>query len=114
MCDLYISVTVVAEELSTMQIILSQIIFACIMTAEISGFFLPQLKNPLASKNKVNTGLEAPWRHSYQAPPSQTAPPDSDETQESQEGSSGESSDESEEGSGSKEFQGQWIKIDSN
>ena len=33
MCDLYISVTVVAEELSTMQIILSQIIFACIMVS---------------------------------------------------------------------------------
>ena len=33
MCDLYISVTVVAEGLSTMQIILSQIIFACIMVS---------------------------------------------------------------------------------
>merc|ERR1712222_206153 len=65
------------------------------MTAGISGFFLPQLKNPLASKNKVNTGLEAPWRHSYYAPPSQDTP-DSLESQE-------ESSEESEEGSGSKE-----------
>lgn len=33
MCDLYISVTVVAEGLSTMQIILSQIIIACMMVS---------------------------------------------------------------------------------
>merc|ERR1712222_152110 len=69
------------------------------MTAGISGFFLPRLKNPLASKNKVNTGLEAPWRHSYYAPPSQDTP----DSLESQEESLEESSEESEEGSGSKE-----------
>jgi len=92
-----------AKGLSTMQISLSLILFVCMMTAEISGFFLPQLKNPLASKNKVNTGLEAPWRHSYYAPPSQTAPLDSLESQESLDDSSEETSGESEEGSGSKE-----------
>ena len=68
------------------------------------------MKNPLASKNKVNTGLEAPWRHSYYAPPSQDTP-DSLESQESSEESSEESfeesSEESEEGSGSKETEGQ-------
>merc|ERR1711950_106434 len=38
---------------------------------EISGFFLPTLKNPLASKNTVNTGLVAPasaYSTSYTAP----------------------------------------------
>lgn len=61
----------------------------------------------------MNTGLEAPWRHSYSAPPSQYAPPDSLESQESQEDSSEESSGESEEGSGSEETKGKWIGNDS-
>ena len=77
------------------------------------------MKNPLASKNKVNTGLEAPWRHSYYAPPSQTSPPDSLESQESSEEESQESSEEEEsresseqsEGSGSAETKGCWREI---
>lgn len=54
----------------------------------------------------MNTGLEAPWRHSYYAPPSQDTPDSLESQEESLEESLEESSEISEEGSGSKETKG--------
>ena len=62
----------------------------------------------------MNTGLEAPWRHSYYAPPSQDTPDSLESQEESLEESLEESSEESEEGSGSKETKGQSIGVYSN